>query len=188
MSELVLGIVGRPSAGKDEAANFFIHKGFHNYSTADVIRKLLNEAHPELEETRKNMQIFITDLRKEKGSDIVIQIIKKDLQKPAVITGFRNPDEVRVMKNEKNFYLLGINASKEVRYQRSVERKRANEGRQTFDEFVKIDDEEWFGTNITQKTKEVFEMADTVIDNDQTLEEFHKKLENVYNNLVTVKP
>ena len=94
----------------------------------------------------------------------------------SIIDSIRNPSEIEYWRRQEDFVLLAIDAPVEVRYRRALARGR-NESAATLEEFTAKEDEEKTRDRNAQQLETCMRMADFVIQNDGTLEGFHKKLE-----------
>jgi dephospho-CoA kinase len=99
-----------------------------------------------------------------------------------IIDGIRNPGEVEYLKKKfgKNFVLIAVDAPKELRFKRLLERKKEGDPK-TFEEFNEIDETD-NGKNqpeYGQRVGECLKLADYLIINDGSLDELNKKLEKI---------
>ena len=183
---LAIGITGTNAAGKDTVAIFFKNKGFNVYSHSDELRNILKDKNIKI--TRDTLHVEGNRVRKKFGNDALSIIIFKKIKLPAVILSIRHPEEVLAYKNNlEKFILLSVDAPRKIRYERAVKRKREGEGRnESYEEFITKEEKEMKGDGEKQQAGKVINMADISVDNGGTLDDLNKKLELLYNDIVSV--
>ncbi len=124
------------------------------------------------------------DMREQKGGGIwakktIEKITLSDIN-VLVIDGVRNKEEVTLFKKElgDDFQLVAIKTSDKLRYERALQRNRIDDSL-NIDE-IKERDEREIGWGI----KEIIDNADLVIINDNGLEEFQKKIIDIFHSLI----
>lgn len=140
MPKIILGFVGPLSSGKEEAKKYLIDKygaGSHRFSM--VLRDILNRLY--LPITRENMQDLSFDLRQRFGSDTLARVIaeevKGDDHEIIVVDGVRRLDDIVKLKDVPGFFLVSIDATPQVRYERLVKRgENADDNKKTYEEFI----------------------------------------------------
>ncbi len=170
----LIGLTGTNGSGKGEAAAYFQNKGFAYFSLSDLIRNELQKEEKEV--TRDNLIQKGNQLREKYGPDILAKWALEKVKDRAVIDSIRNPFEVEFLRKYGNFILLAIDAPVELRYERAKRRGR-EESASTVEEFIQKEKEEMTGSEKGQQLLSCMAMADHLIINDGTLEEFHIKLE-----------
>jgi dephospho-CoA kinase len=171
-----IGLTGTNGAGKGEAAAFFIKKGYVYFSLSDVIREKLKEEG--LEASRDNLIRKGNDLRKQGGPDILARLIMEKVRDRAVIDSIRNPKEMEYLKGQAGFILLAVVAPAALRFER-VQKRGRNESASTLDAFIKKEAQERSDNPDAQQLDRCLAMADRTIVNDGSLEELHRKLEEL---------
>ncbi len=171
---LLIGLTGTNSAGKGKAAAYLQKKGYIYFSLSDLIREELMREGQDI--SRNNLIKKGNELRKKFGPDILARLVMKKVKDKAVIDSIRNPAEVIFLRNQKNFILLAIDAPVKLRYERAKKRGR-NESASSLKEFMKKEKEEMTISKKEQQIHRCMKMADAIIINDSTLEEFYQKLE-----------
>jgi len=190
---IVIGVSGYAASGKSEFANYLKEKyGFKVFEFSEIIEeeaKKLNllEENLSLEEKKRKLSELGKKIRETYGrEDIfalkIVEKIKSESLEKVVVSGFRNLIEVKVFKKEfeKNFYLIFIEANAKIRYER---RKMQDPNfNLTFEEFLERDrrDEKELGL------KELKEIANFVIENNSSLEDFYKKIDLIINSLSSI--
>lgn len=123
--------------------------------------------------TRSVLQTFGNNKREQFGSDYFAKLVIAEIQEQLqidkwVIDSFRNPEEIKAFKQEfSNFYLLGIFADKEVRWERSKKTYNGNQG--AFEKDEERDRNESIAHG--QRVSECFLKSDLVIANNDELHE-----------------
>ncbi len=170
----LIGLTGTNGAGKGEAAAFFQKKGYKYFSLSDLIREELRNKGQII--TRDNLIKMGNHLRNKFGPDILARRVIERVQGKAIIDSIRNPKEVAYLKKQNNFLLLAVDAPVEIRYNRVIKRGR-EESMDSLQEFIAKEAEEMSIEESGQQLQNCMKMADIVIINDGSLEDFHKKLE-----------
>ena len=178
---LILGLTGTHGSGKGEVGKYLVQKEFKYYSCSDELREEAKKLN--LPETRENLGIVIGDkLRSEFGKGVlgkrIYNKILKEKTSLAVVDSLRLIEEVNELKKSKNFYLIFVDAPIEIRYKRALERKRITDDL-SLSEFKKIEDRERYGQNTLMKMEDCFKSADFKIINDNGLNELHKKIDEI---------
>lgn len=176
---MIIGLTGPNAAGKGEAAAFLAAKGFEYRSLSDVLReKLGRQGHPV---TRAALIELGRRLRAQYGNDYLARRILERLEpgKNYVVDSIRHPDEVRALRSRRDFRLVAVDADPAVRFARLKARAREADP-QTFEEFQRFEAEE--ATRRRDEGQDLagtIALADAVVRNDGSLEEFHRELTRV---------
>ncbi|MCK5449498.1 AAA family ATPase [Candidatus Pacearchaeota archaeon] len=181
---MIIGITGTLGAGKGTIVECLLKKGFKHYSVRDfLVEEIMRRG---LESNRDNMVLVANDLRaKNNPSYIVEQLYSraKEVGGDAVIESVRCVGEVDALRKKKDFILFAVDADVETRYVRIVERKSVSD-RVSFEDFVRQEQREMVSDNPNeQNLKRCIELADYSFKNDWTVEELHKKVENILNKI-----
>ncbi|MCP2604720.1 AAA family ATPase [Candidatus Aminicenantes bacterium AH-873-B07] len=172
----LIGLTGPNGAGKGEAAKYFIKKSYEYFSLSDEIREELKKSG--LEINRNNLIEKGNELREKFGSDILAKRVMKRIKDKAVIDSIRNPEEIRYFRKQGGFILICIDAPLLLRFQRIMKRGR-RESVSSLYEFIKKEQEEMGDRENAQQLLTCMKMADFTIINDGTINELHKKLEEI---------
>ncbi|WP_319506123.1 AAA family ATPase [uncultured Methanolobus sp.] len=170
----ILAFVGMPASGKSEASSVLRRKGITVINMGDVIREEV--VRRGLEPTDANTGGVGTDLREKEGTDAVaIRCIPKikDANEDFIgIDGVRSVAEVERFKEAfgDDFTLVSVDSPIELRFARVLARKRSDDMQDI--SALKIRDERELGWGMG----EAMEIADIVVDNEGTLEEFREKI------------
>jgi dCMP deaminase len=180
---MIIGLTGSLSAGKGVVSDFLKEKGFIYLSLSNELREIAKEKKIEL--TRKNLQELGNQLRRERGADVLANIILKKIldqeYKKVVIDGIRNPGEIKVLKKLNNFFIVSVDAPQEIRFQRMIERNRESDPK-ILDEFLLVDNKDkGIGeTETGQGVANCMKLADYTLFNSGNLEEAKEKVEKLY--------
>ncbi len=177
---MIIGLTGRNAAGKGEFAAYLRKKGFTYLSLSDEIRKVAAEK--SIEPIRENLINLGNSLRKRYGASYlafrVNKKISKDKEKNYIVDSIRSPAEVKELKKNKDFVLIGVDAPVEIRFERS--RKRARQGdAKTLEEFEAMEKKENLKKESGQQLDRCFEMADVYVSNEGSLTELHKIIDDL---------
>lgn len=174
----ILAVVGLPGAGKTEAANFFLEKGWPVVQFGKVVNDYIDKHNLNHDEpTHKRIR---EGLRKKYGLEAFAVLnedkIRKKLNRNSilVIDGMRSWEEYLYLKKKfrnTKLFVLALYADENKRHKRLSQRKYRGKlyGRERdVDELINLN----MGPTIA--------LADFVIDNNSSLEEFRSKLEHIY--------
>ncbi|WP_340819927.1 AAA family ATPase [Methanolobus sp. WCC4] len=170
----ILAFVGMPASGKSEAASVLRQKGITVINMGDVIREEV--VRRGLEPTDANTGGVGTDLRENEGRDAVakrcIPKIQATNEAFIGIDGVRSVPEVERFKEAfgDDFTLVSVDSPLEIRFQRVLARKRCDDMKDISE--LKVRDERELGWGMG----EAMEIADVVVENNDTLEEFVEKI------------
>jgi dephospho-CoA kinase len=176
MTKAVVGLTGMPGVGKTVFQNIAKRKGFTVVVMGNEIREATKRRG--LKPSPENIGKVMLQLRKEEGSAVVAKrcIPKIDNAKGKVILvdGIRSPHEVKEYKRHfSNFILIAIHSSPEARFQRLFRRKRSDDPK-SWETFLKRDQRE-----LSVGQGDAIAMADYLIVNEGTREEFKTKIHDV---------
>jgi len=177
---MYIGLTGRIAAGKGQVSEYFKNLGFEYVSLSNAVREEAKKRGIEI--TRENLQDLGNKLRNESGAEALAEIIVGgfDMSKNYVIDGIRNPAEIIHFRNLENFYLISINANRTVRYERAMKRNKESDPKNLVD-FIIADNRDFGEEDLSgQQVAACMNMADYHILNDFTLEEFNKRIEEIY--------
>ena len=179
---MIIGLTGPIAAGKDTVAKYLVEMlGYRVVSLGEIVKEEVERRGLPLK--REYFQLVGNELRQKHHAGILAELALKKLNsKNGIINGIRNPFEVEYLRKElgKDFLLIAVDAPRELRFKRILERGRSVDPK-TFEEFVKQDEKE-LGRGEGEKgfgIKRCMEMADVTIVNDSTLEELEKKVREI---------
>ncbi|MBL7054739.1 AAA family ATPase [Candidatus Woesearchaeota archaeon] len=175
---MIIGLTGRNASGKGEAAAYLEKKGFTYFSLSDELRVAAKEK--EIEPVRENLIKLGNELRVRFGANYLAKRINDKIKDEGnfAIDSIRNLEEIKELRKNKDFVLLGIDAPVELRFKRSRERGRAGDA-ETLEQFKELEEKENLKNKTSQQLDECFNSADKVIINEDSLEDLHKKIDQV---------
>lgn len=174
---MMIGLTGTNGAGKTVAAEHLQDRGFEYYSLSDEIRTELRAKGLQL--TRENLIEAGNCLRADHGPAVLADRIKARLRpdRNYVVDSIRNPHEVRSLQSTGGFYLLHLDAPREIRYKR-VRKRGGPRTPASLDEFVAHEEREMTSPEPThQQLRVCREMADEVLINVDTLDKLRSNLD-----------
>jgi dephospho-CoA kinase len=174
--KMVIGVAGMPGAGKAEISRIAKEKGYAIVVMGDEIREETKRRG--LEPTPENIGKIMLKLREEEGPTVVA---KKCIPKIAnastdivLVDGIRSLHEVyEFEKNFPQFVLVTVHSSPETRFGRLFRRRRSDDPK-GWKAFIERDLRE-----LSVGQGNVIAMADHMIVNEGTLEEFKAKIQTV---------
>ena len=174
---MIIGLTGRNASGKGTVAEYLTERGFTYYSLSDVIREEI-EARG-LVPGRETMIQVGNELRGRTGPAALAHRILPRLAEDRhyVVDSFRNPLEVEAFRHaRKDYVLLCVEASPQVRFARLKERGRVGDP-ETFEAFLELEARELkTDDERTQQLIGTEALADHRVHNDGTVEEMHGAL------------
>jgi dephospho-CoA kinase len=182
MVKAVIGLTGTMGSGKDVASEY-IKKNFSCFYVK-LSEVLFNEIEKKRGRvTRKVLQDSADELRKVYGGGVLAKVSIEYLPRNRdfiVLDGIRNPGEIEYLKKNfpNSFFLIGIDATPETRFERMNKRAR-NIDAKTWEEFMEMDSRDQ-GTgqpDYGQQVRRCIERADIVIENNGNIEEFQAKID-----------
>ncbi len=169
--KLIIGLSGYIGAGKGEVACYLKQRGFAYLSLSEIVREEARDRDfTDKEFTRRLLQNIGDDLRNCFGNDVLARRVFKKAQENKseniTIDSIRNPDEVKYLKSQENFFLIGVTAPLKIRFQRITKRKRPSDP-QKWEEFIKADQRDrGIDQPISgQQVEACIKLADFIIEN-----------------------
>lgn len=181
---LVIGVVGFPASGKGEFSRIAKEMGIPIVVMGDVVRRELDNAG--LKQTDRNMGEMSKYLRQGLGMDALAQLsiplIEEQNSKLVLVDGIRGDAEVETFaKKFRNFRLIGVESSFETRLTRLKERGRTDDSSDADGLLARDNREKGWGL------ANAMEMADYIITNEGTIEEFEEKARDLIKKLESEK-
>jgi len=174
----VIGIVGLNGSGKDELVDYLHQRcGVPMLSAGDIVREIAKEE--SIARTRANLheisQEYMTQYGKGYFMKRLIEKIEEREWEAVAISGIRTPADVETLRAHFGEDLVVVHVEVTdsfVRYQR-VKRRGKLRDPETYEDFLRQDatEEEMFHVS------ETIQHADMTINNDGTLEAFHRRIE-----------
>jgi dephospho-CoA kinase len=165
----LIGLTGTNGAGKGETVAFFVRRGYEHRSLSDAIRDAL--AAEGLEPSRDNLIRKGNDLRREGGPDVLARRIMAKIRGRSAIDSIRNPGEIAFLRT-------ALDAPPALRFER-VARRGRNESAPDLAAFLRKEAEENGADPGAQQINRCMALADVTVINDGTLDDLHRKLEEL---------
>lgn len=187
---MVIGLTGTLASGKGVVSEYFKERGYVYLSLSDELRALARERGIEL--TRENLQNLGDEMRAKEGvgflAKLVVKRIKENNYEKAIVDGIRNPGEIIELKKLSDFILIAVDAPRELRFKRILERNREKDPR-IWDEFVLVDSRDRGIGQIStgQAVEECMKEANYNLINSGSLDEVNKKVKEIYEEITNGK-
>jgi len=138
-----------------------------------------------IEPTRENLIVFGTNLRQEHGNGVLAKsvIAKFEQNKNYCITSIRHSEEVKTLKELKNFVLINVDAPQSIRFERMQQRKRPGDP-ETLEKFIELEKKESQSSGSGQQVALCSKMADiTFINDTNNLNQLYSNIDNLLKKL-----
>lgn len=180
----IIGITGQAAAWKGTVVDYLMDKKwFEHYSVSDYLAKLCKEEWKE--PNRDNLREKAIELKQNHHPAYLMEIMMEEAvknAKDAIIESLRSPVEVEALRKNKDFVLMAVKTNQNTRYERAIKRGSAKDNI-TFEHFQEQDRKEAKNDDPTQcSIYDVEALADVVIDNNRTLEDLYKQLDDFLEN------
>ena len=178
---IAIGVVGRKRAGKSIVVDILREQGFEIRATREAVREyILEDSSRGLPDDTLNQQYWGNQARIDNGGDIWMpRLLLKPIIGDAVFDSPRYPDQDEILRKHfgKKYMLLAVDAKTELRYTRYMADKRAGDILD-LKGFNEIDALDWNGYKVGkgQNVEGCFALADIIIDNNGTLEDFRRTI------------
>jgi len=182
----LLIIIGMPGSGKTIAAKQAKKIGLFTIATGDIIREeVMNRGLLYNENTDQEISEWFHKYGRERElmRRIVDKIIEAGHPDPIVIDGLRSPDQINELKKRlwgEKIYILAIHSCTELRYKREKARPRFNG--KPYRNIRKRDERE-----LEQGLGNMIAMADHIIVNDTSLEQFKNTVKDKLIKILNIK-
>jgi dephospho-CoA kinase len=153
-------------------AKFLAAWGFSVCSLSDVVREAAAGAGLAL--SRDNLIATGVRLRTEEGPGVLAARILPRLEGRFVVDSIRGPAEVAVLRTLPPFVLIGVDAPRPIRFERSRLRGRLGDGA-TLAEFERQEEQENARAETGQQLRRTLALADRVLTNDGTIADLHAR-------------
>jgi dephospho-CoA kinase len=179
---MYVGITGTFASGKGEIVRMLRRRGFVHYSFGDMLRH--EAAKRGLDPGIPSITQLANDLRREHGPAHLAQLMlhkcQEDAPTHAVFESIRTLAELRELQRLPGFILVSVDAPRETRFERLMQRGRKDNLR-TFEEFCAWEDKQLEGSAHEQQLLAVMDVADVQIVNLGSLEELEEQVRESLN-------
>lgn len=181
----ILGITGTLGAGKGTVVDYLVHeKGFKHYSVRVFLTREIQQR--ELDVNRDNMVMVANDLRAANSPAYIVEQLYEqalNLGVDCVIESIRSPGEVEALASKGNFFLLAVDADPKLRYER-IKSRSSDTDHISYETFLQNEEREMNSSDPNkQNLQRCREMANFTLDNDGSIEDLHKKTEEILNEI-----
>ncbi len=170
-----------PGSGKDEFISVAKSSGFRDFHMGNTVRAYAKKNG--IPSTDQEIGKFATAEREQNGMDVWARRTSVEMggAKLVIIDGVRNIEEVEFFKhNYPNFKIVAVFANRDDRYKRIVVRNRPDDVK-TLDELIRRDNRE-----LSWGIARVIALADFMVVNDSTLDEFYQRAAELLEKLKTL--
>ena len=182
---MIIGITGKNASGRKTLAEYLVRKGFNHFSLSNEIRE---------EAKRRNMTITFNNLidlgnqmRARYGPTVWAERVKLKLDEgnDYVVTSFFNVEEVKVFKDLADFMLVSVIADSQMRFEliRSRAKEEDIDEFRSYEQFLENEKLEQSSDPNKQQLHKCHKMADIVIKNEGSIEEFYQKIDKLVTDL-----
>jgi len=187
---MILGITGTNGAGKGAVVEYLVsQKNFTHYSVRDlIVEEVLNRG---IELNRTNIGNTGTDMRAKNSPPYFVETLlaraNDRKSERVVIESIRTVEEAKFLQKEGG-QILAIDAPLPVRFKRIIERGTSTDN-VTLEEFRAQEDSEYTSKDPNDPNQmsvlAVMKEADFIVNNDDSLEKLHAKIESVLENYIS---
>ena len=179
----IVAFTGRKASGKGVAGAFFAQRyGAHTIDYSISLHEAL--AIMDIPEIQINITKLSMFLRSRFGADVLQKsVCKKILASQSSLVslfGVRRVSDFESIKKEYRFQLIFIESQFDIRYQRYIARNQRTGDREMDKKYFQALDE----SEPELQIESLKPLADYVVENNKTMEEFQKALEEVFETII----
>ena len=182
---MIIGITGTLGAGKETVVECFLKKGFKHLSVSKFLTEEIKKRN--IVVNRDSMVMVANELRKNNSPSYLAERLYKESSKQEgnyVLESLRNVREIEFLKRKGNFYLISVDASPELRYQR-ISKRRSPKDNITYEQFLKDEQREMHANDTHEiDLSKCIAMADFQIQNNEDVDGLVKKVEEIYQEIM----
>jgi dephospho-CoA kinase len=182
----IIGITGTLGAGKGTIVEYLVNKkDFVHFSVRAFLVEEIEKQNMPVD--RDSMVVVANALRAKFGPAYIAEQLyesAKKTGKDCVIESLRTRGEVELLKNKGNFYLFAVDADPRLRYDR-IKIRNSETDRITYETFLENEQREMLSTDPNhQNIRKCIEMADFVLNNNNSIDALFKTLENTLSKII----
>lgn len=176
----IIGITGTLGAGKGTIVEYLTeNKGFRHYSVRQFLIEEIEKRR--LPINRDSMTNIANELRAANTPYYIVgELYKQAIEsgKNAVIESIRTPGEVEFLQQQGDFTLIAVDADSKLRFER-IKLRKSTTDQIDFETFLSNEKREMTTADPNkQNLQKCIQMADIVINNDGSVKELMKQLED----------
>lgn len=174
----IIGITGTTGAGKGTVVEYLETKGYKHWSVREFLTKEAERRG--MKKDRGSLTIIANDLRSKFSPSYIIEELYKKAEEygnDSVIESVRAIAEVEFLRKKTNFYLFGVDADPELRFQR-VKKRGLSTDHVTYEEFIRHEKSEISNEPTKQNLLGCLALADFKFTNNGTKEDLFKQVED----------
>ncbi len=178
MQKIIIGLTGEMGAGKDTFCDHIakVSQGpVFCFKFSDPLSEVLTIFFDEV--SREDQQWLAIMLRERFGKDILAKAIKKKINNTQegliILNGIRYREEFNMVKKMEG-KIIYITADSKLRWQRLQDRGEKKDDSASYEKFLELEKSE-----TESLIQEIGKEADYKIENNGSLEEFHKKVDEL---------
>ncbi len=177
---IIIGLTGTIGAGKGTVVEYLKEKGFIHFSARMLIEEELKKRG--LPFDRPHMADMGNKLRKENGPDFIIRTLYEravSSGKNSIVESIRTPGELERLKDEKDFYLIAVDADIKVRYQR-IKKRGSSTDNISYEKFIEDEKRELQSENpYAQNISSCMSKADFKITNNADIKDMREQIDKI---------
>lgn len=183
---LIIWVTWTHWAGKWAIVDYLKEKYyFQHFSVREYLIQKIQDRGMEI--NRDNMVIIANELREQHGPGFIAQELYQEAEKSgqdSIIESIRTAGEAQLLRNKGPFYLFAADADPSLRYER-IRSRDSETDHVSYPVFISNEEREMQSEDPNkQNLKACIALADRVFINNGTLEELHRKVDDVMNTIV----
>lgn len=179
---MIIGLTGTLGAGKGAVAEILKKKGFSHYSARGLISEEVYKRGLVL--NRESLVQVANDMRQRNSPSYIAEKLFEKAQAKggnSIIESIRTVGEIEALRKKGNFFLVAVDASPAIRYQR-IQNRKSETDFVSFEQFLREEQKEMTSEDThKQNLKSCIENADVKIINNGSFEELEMDVEELLN-------
>jgi len=180
---MIIGLTGSMGCGKGEIVNILTKEGFQYITLSMMVREEARKRG--LPEEREVLMEVGNSMRKAEGAGVLARRAAEKIVASGydkwVVDGIRNPAEIDELRKQKDVYIVGVKANKDLLCDRILNRSRESDAKERAEILRRIEREWGVGEpEDGQQVGKCMEKVDVTITNESTLEDLRANFMNFY--------